>query len=55
MISECEGTTWIGRPVEYLDAHVRFLDAPQAIEDDQLLRITSSRSRPNPSVEPPHA
>ena len=27
MIASCEGTDWIGRPVEYKDGHMRFLDS----------------------------
>jgi hypothetical protein len=28
MIAANEGTDWIGRPVEYEEAHMRFLDHP---------------------------
>jgi len=33
MISGCEGSHWIGRPVEYQDSHMRFLDTPEALEE----------------------
>ena len=35
MISQCEGQKWIGRPVEYEDAHMRFLDEPEAPDEAQ--------------------
>ena len=31
MIVNCEGRRWIGRPVEYKDAHMRFLDSPEVL------------------------
>ena len=33
MIAGCDGTDWIGRRVEYEDAHMRFLDLPETAED----------------------
>jgi len=33
MIAGCDGTEWIGRPVEYEDAHMRFLDLPETSEE----------------------
>jgi hypothetical protein len=33
MIVQCEGNHWIGRPVEYKDGHMRFLDTPETLED----------------------
>ncbi len=35
MISQCEGQKWIGRPVEYEDAHMQFLDEPEAPDEAQ--------------------
>ena len=40
MIAANEGTNWIGRPVEYEDAHMRFLDSTETEETDD-------DSRPN--------
>ena len=31
MIVDCEGRRWIGRPVEYKDAHMRFLDSSEVL------------------------
>ena len=36
MISECEGNKWIGRPVEYEDANMRFLDSPEVLEEAEF-------------------
>ena len=33
IIAANEGTNWIGRPVEYEDAHMRFLDLPETTEE----------------------
>ena len=35
MIAANEGTDWIGRPIEYEDAHMRFLDSTEIEEADQ--------------------
>ena len=36
MISECEGAKWIGRPIEYEDAHMRFLDSPEVLDEAEV-------------------
>lgn len=36
MMAANEGTNWIGRPVEYQDAHMRFLDSPEMLEEAEL-------------------
>lgn len=41
MIASYEGTDWIGRPVEYENAHMRFLDSHSEEED---LEMTQSES-----------
>ena len=33
MIAGCEGINWIGRPVEYRDAHMRFLDSLEVLDE----------------------
>ena len=53
MIMECEGADWIGRPVEYKDGHMRFLDTPEALAEAEDLshrdaQLTPARS-PNPA------
>lgn len=52
MIAANEGTDWIGRPVEYEDAHMRFLDSQPddgdiVDEHDPLESIEFSRSAPS--------
>jgi hypothetical protein len=44
MIVQCEGNHWIGRPVEYQDSHMRFLDTPEALEEamSEFVPATSS-------------
>lgn len=36
MIVGCEGADWIGRPVEYRDAHMRFLDSPVVLDETEF-------------------
>jgi len=38
MIASCEGTDWIGRLVEYEDAHMRFLDSSPEDEDVEMMQ-----------------
>ncbi len=52
MIAGCEGTDWIGRPVEYEDAHMRFLDSPEAPEE--TADHSSSPHFPRPARFIPH-
>ncbi len=53
MIRDCEGADWIGRPVEYQDAHMRFLDTAEALAEAEDLsfrdpQLTPARL-PNPA------
>ena len=36
MIDGCEGPEWVGRPVEYQDAHMRFLDSPVVLDETEF-------------------
>lgn len=49
MIRDCEGTDWIGRPVEYQDANMRFLDAAEA------LASAEDRIDPDAQLTPAHS
>ncbi|MCO6438508.1 MAG: hypothetical protein J5J06_15565 [Phycisphaerae bacterium] len=42
MIANCEGSDWIGRPVEYVDAHMRFLDSHPEDEDVEMMQPASN-------------
>ncbi len=44
MIAANEGTNWIGRPVEYEDAHMRFIDSTEA--PDEIADHTSLPALP---------
>ena len=46
MIAGCDGTDWIGRPVEYEDAHMRFLDLPETAEETADLSSSPPFPRP---------
>ncbi len=46
MIVNCEGSRWIGRPVEYKDAYMRFLDSPEVVEEAE-----SEHHDPAPSIQ----
>ena len=44
MIAGCDGTDWIGRAVEYEDAHMRFLDSDLS-EKEPALRLAQQSDR----------
>ncbi len=46
MIVDCEGRRWIGRPVEYKDAHMRFLDSSEVVDEAE-----SEHHDPAPSIQ----
>ncbi len=46
MIVNCEGRRWIGRPVEYKDAHLRFLDSSEVLAAAECEDRDSSPSFP---------
>jgi hypothetical protein len=48
MIAANEGTDWIGRPIEYEDAHMRFLDSTE-IEEAENDSLSSSTPFPHAS------
>ena len=52
MIAGGEGTDWIGRPVEYEDAHMRFLDLPETSEE--TVGQSSLPHFPRPAPFAPH-
>lgn len=35
MITANEGIDWVGRPVEYQDAHMRFLDSLELVDETE--------------------
>jgi len=41
MIAANKGTDWVGRPVEYEDAHMRFLDSLELIDETESPDHTS--------------
>ena len=43
MIVNCEGHRWIGRPVEYKDAHMHFLDSPATAVGPGALNLEFKR------------
>ena len=46
MIAANEGTDWIGRPVEYEDAHMRFLDSLEGDDETESGGLTSLPALP---------
>ena len=46
IIASCEGTDWIGRPVEYEDAFMRFLDSPGDEEELDAARSALPAQQP---------
>ncbi len=52
MIRECEGADWIGRPVEYQDAHMRFLDTAEALAEAEDLYDDDTDLTPSSSSNP---
>ena len=52
MIRDCEGVDWIGRPVEYQDAHMRFLDTAEALAEAEELYDDDAQLIPARSTHP---
>ena len=50
MIAANEGTDWIGRPVEYEDAHMRFLDHPA--DEAEYSDLSATCQQPHPHGSP---
>ncbi len=52
MIRECEDADWVGRPVEYQEAHMRFLDTAEALAEADELYDDNAHLTPTRSINP---
>ena len=46
MIAGCESIDWIGRPVEYQNAHMRLLNSPEVLDEAEFGDHTSLPALP---------